>query len=99
MSTIRKLLESIDQIQGGQMNEDGDEYADSAEFTEDFFGVDNSLAAITGITTSQKWNNWLRVTDHNYLTHCVDSNERFRKKLNAAIAAFDILINEIEKAE
>jgi hypothetical protein len=68
-----------------EMQKISEEYETSAHFTAD-------LDAIDQILSSTKWQNWMKITDENYDTKCVEKNENL-------IKYFKELIKEIDKAK
>lgn len=71
---------------------EGKDYADSAEFTEEFYGVVQKVNDIKRIVKAPRFMNWMKVTDHNFDTTCVEGGK-------AVVAAVDTLhsaINDLE---
>lgn len=71
---------------------EGKDYADSAEFTEEFYGMVQKVNDIKRIVKAPRFMNWMKVTDHNFDTTCVEGGK-------AVVAAVDTLhsaVNDLE---
>lgn len=78
---------------------EGKNYADSSEFTEEFYGISNKILDIKRVVKSQRWMDWMRVTDHNYNTECVAHAKEVTSATDALYKAFDELEGQIDAAD
>ncbi len=104
---IKKLMTEAEamimQVAEGQVDEgepllEGKSYSDSAEFTEEFYGMHNKLLDIKRIVKSDRWMDWMKVTDHNHLTNCVESAKRVVEATGELYTAFDELEGQLDAA-
>lgn len=82
-------IEKVRKIAGIKLSEAKDEFEDSAEFTDEFFGT---LEKVFEKINSRRWKNWMKMTDQNYPTHTVAALEDVKRALKKLEA-------EIEKAQ
>lgn len=75
------------------------EYDDSADFTNDMFEVRELFNKIEKIVHSDKWEKWMKITDQNFGTDCKSVNDGFVADLRTATAAYDDLLEELDKAQ
>jgi hypothetical protein len=75
------------------------EYEDSAEFTDDMTTIEAEIIKIKKIIVSPQWGAWMKITDQNYDTNCVESTRKTVKDFMAFADSYAKLVAEIEKAE
>jgi hypothetical protein len=71
---------------------EGKDYSDSAEFTEEFYGMISKVNDIKRIVKAPRFMNWMKVTDHNFDTTCVEGG----KAVVAAVDALHSAVNDLE---
>lgn len=91
--SMRKLIESIDQLSGIQ--EATGSYNDSSDFESAASTVEVSLLNAKRTIFSPEWNEWMTETDANYAAQAVALNKQLQAKLIAAQKAYDELYNHL----
>jgi hypothetical protein len=81
----------------GLLNE-GKDYSDSGEFTEELFAVGAHIQDMKKIVRMPRWNAWMVSTDHNFGTTSVSLSNDFATKLSELDKAFDALEDELHSA-
>ena len=98
---IKKLMGEAEmmvmQVAEGQVDEgqpllEGKDYGDSAEFTEEFYGVVGKVNDIKRVVKAPRFMNWMKVTDHNYDCNC----EQLGRAVIDATDALHKAIHELE---
>ena len=82
----------------GILNEAKD-YNDSSEFTEDYIDVMENLLKIYKIVKTEKWKNWVKVTEQNYDVKTIDTFNKFYDDFKRAFLKFEDFKKEIDKAD
>lgn len=77
---------------------EGKEYADSAEFTDEFYGMMQTVAKLKQIVKNPRWLNWLKTTDTNFATDVVEPGKQFIGAINDADSALRAIDEEFDKA-
>lgn len=68
------------------------EYEDSGAFTDDMDMINSDIIKIKKIITSKKWNNWMKITDENYKSHCSSFSNKTIEDLEKFQNSYDKLI-------
>lgn len=93
-------IDRIKHLAGMQLNEGKkSEYEDSAEFTDEFFGVIQDLKKNLKIVNSKRWKKWMQLTDTNYGTGCVNVNDGLIADLKSVVESADELAEQMRKAD
>lgn len=77
---------------------EGKDYADSGEFTDELYTVGDHLSKVKQAVKQPRWTNWMQVTDHNFDTSCVALNKDFTTKLLELDKAFQALEDDLHSA-
>ncbi len=98
---IKKLMTEAEamimQVAEGQVEEgeallEGKDYSDSAEFTDEFYGMISKVNDIKRIVKAPRFMSWMKVTDHNFDTNC----EQLGRAVIDATDALHTAVNELE---
>lgn len=81
-----------------QVSEAKNEYEDSAEFTGEFYNLNDDLKKIAKIIKSKRFENWMKDTDSNFGTHSMQTYNSVKLDLSKLFSSFDTLIDEVESA-
>lgn len=82
----------------GVLNE-AEEYADSADFTEDYLTVLDNIKEINKIINTKKWDNWMKVTDKNYITKTIKFSDDLKSNMKLVKNAANALEQQMNKAD
>lgn len=82
----------------GVLNE-SKHYSSSAEFTEDYLTVMENLLEINKIIKTEKWKNWVKVTEQNYDVKTIDTFNKFYDDFKRAFLKYNEFKKEIDKAD
>lgn len=61
------------------------DYADSIDFTDDLEKVQDMLAKVSSIVTSEKWKRWMYATDVNFGTEAYKTSTRLTQVMALAL--------------
>ena len=92
-------LEELANRQGRPLTEAKGEYSDSAEFTDEFYGVIQQITAIKKIMKSPRWAKWMQSTDENFGTKVVSKSKDATFALDKLDEALRNLDTELSNAE
>jgi len=76
---------------------EGKVYGDSADFTEEFYGLHQKVNDIKSVVKSPRWMGWMKITDHNFDTNCEEAGHDVVEATDALSAAFNTLEAEFDK--
>ena len=77
----------------------GMEYEDSSDFTEDMTTIEADIIKIRHMLTSPKWKAWMKDTDQNFSTNCVEASRKAVEDLKKFETTYDKFMDEIHSAE
>lgn len=61
------------------------DYSDSADFTDELEKVQDMLAKVSSIVTSEKWKRWMHATDTNFDTTAYKLSDRLAREMSLAL--------------
>lgn len=93
---VMQVAES--QVDEGEALLEGKNYEDSAEFTEEFYGVVQKVNDIKRVVKAPRFMGWMKVTDHNFDTSCEEMGQAVISAVDALHTAVHTLEAEIDKA-
>ena len=76
------------------------DYVDSADFTEDYLNLLDSVHNIFETVNSKRWNNWMKVTEQNYDVKTVKASNDLKtiaKELKKAAAVLESQMNKADE--
>ncbi len=76
-----------------------EEYDDSAEFTDELADVGAAIEKVAAILEQKRWTDWMKITDQNYSTGCVDANRRMITKFKELKNLYEQLEGMLMDAE
>ena len=74
------------------------DYVDSADFTEDYLNLLDSVHNIFETVNSKRWNNWMKVTEQNYDVKTVKASDDLKTIAKALKKAAAVLESQMNKA-
>jgi hypothetical protein len=74
------------------------DYSDSGEFTDEFYGIVQSVAKIKQLVKNPRWMAWMKTTDSNFATSTVEPAKNFVSAINDADRALSEIDEEFDKA-
>jgi Sec7-like guanine-nucleotide exchange factor len=93
-------LKRVKELAGIQtLTEEKAEYEDSADFTEELSDVEEMTKKLFDIVGSKRWSNWMKITDTNYSTHCVQINKRLVDNVTKVKNCIEQLMDDLDDAQ
>lgn len=74
------------------------EFEDSAEFTDEFYGIHADVIKMKGKMKAPRWMNWMESTDTNFGTECVEPAQNAIKAVDTLARLLDEIDAEFDKA-
>lgn len=98
---IERLLMDADFIIS-QLDEEliteGKEFEDSAEFTDEFYGIHQDVMKLKGKMKAPRWMSWMKSTDANFSTECVEPAKNAIRTVDELSRLLDEIDAEFDKA-
>lgn len=85
-------------VAGDVLTEANSDYSDSSEFTDEFYGMMESITKIKGKMKNARWMKWMKTTDSNFGTECEVPARSAISAVNTLSAQFDDIDAELDKA-
>lgn len=99
LTALQELIKSDPIVESSHDGDgDGEEFKDSADFTEDFFGMVDELKTMKVELTKTKWRKWMEDTDSSFATSTASLFNESVQKMNDLVDVMELLANELESA-
>lgn len=93
---FKKLAEPVAE---SLMEATASSYDDSAEFTEEFFGMSSDIDKMKAKMKNPRWMAWMKTTDSNYGTDCQTPARAAISAINSLNAQFNDIDTELDAAD
>lgn len=94
---VMQVNEGLDD-DGEMLTEASSDYADSSDFTEEFYGMSADIEKMKSKMKNPRWMKWMKITDQNFGTECEAPARSAIAAIGNLAVQFDDIETELDKA-